>query len=153
MIHSCQSQNYSKNPQRFRILRINQRVWTISQEPTFARSHIIHKYMISLIYKHTHSGRQRSEWQTASVTPQAFINVEQASLVGGMTLFQIITINLEYRNTTRHSLMLADNLLLLRLYRCESGPVNAHWHVHFTMKKAAEQTRFVTESENRRDAH
>lgn len=84
-------------------------------------------------------GQCRPRWQTTSVTPQAFINVEQASLVGGMTLFQLITINLEYFNMTRHSLMLVNNLFLPRLCCCESGPVNAQWHGHNKMKETAEQ--------------
>ena len=105
----------------------------------------IHKYIKSHKYKHAHSGQCRPGWQTTSVTPQAFINVEQASLVGGMTLFQLITINLGYCNMTRPSLMLVNNLFLPGLYRCESGPVDAQWHVHHKMKEAAQQ--------NHRDTH
>lgn len=48
------------------------------------------------------------------------VNAEQANLVGGLALFWLIIINLEYYNMTRPSLMLV-NLFLPTLYRCESG--------------------------------
>lgn len=55
-----------------------------------------------------------------------------------MTLFQLITINLQYCNMTRNALKLVNNLLLRLLYCCESGPVNAQ--VAFPQQKVCDRS-------------
>lgn len=55
---------------------------------------ILQKFIKTTHAKHAYFEESGPRRQTTSVTPQVFRNVAQADPVGGLTLFQLITVNL-----------------------------------------------------------